>query len=116
MLHTPASVSPFRQQHSADIVARNQRTAEGIIPCCMHSTPLHLAAMRGHIEISRILLKSFVSMAGGFLCMCTCLVDLALGLALSPKVGGWRYLFVGSSMCVSLRVCSRGGGLRLVWI
>ncbi|KAF5837066.1 hypothetical protein DUNSADRAFT_4899 [Dunaliella salina] len=47
-------------QYGADMLIKNPRAGtEHSILCAAGSTPLHLAAFRGHIEISRILLKTF---------------------------------------------------------
>lgn len=48
-------------QNGADISPLTVRVAMDLLPCPANSCPLHLAAARGHIEISRILLKTFVS-------------------------------------------------------
>lgn len=48
-------------QNGADVSPLTQRVALDLLPCPANSCPLHLAAQRGHIEISRILLKTFVS-------------------------------------------------------
>ncbi|MEW5319983.1 MAG: hypothetical protein WDW38_011091 [Sanguina aurantia] len=47
-------------QNGADISPLTVRVAMDLLPCPANSCPLHLAAARGHIEISRILLKTFV--------------------------------------------------------
>lgn len=51
-------------QHGADVLPRNARPAAELSPAvtAAGSTPLHLAAARGHVEICRILLKTFVSL------------------------------------------------------
>ncbi|GLI68253.1 hypothetical protein VaNZ11_012606, partial [Volvox africanus] len=48
-------------QHGADVMPRNSLPAQELTPPVMvvGSTPLHLAAARGHVEICRILLKTF---------------------------------------------------------
>ncbi|GLC53744.1 hypothetical protein PLESTB_000782600 [Pleodorina starrii] len=48
-------------QHGADVLPRNSRPAQELTPPVMvvGSTPLHLAAARGHVEICRIILKTF---------------------------------------------------------
>ncbi|GIL79443.1 hypothetical protein Vretimale_18316 [Volvox reticuliferus] len=48
-------------QHGADVMPRNSLPAQELTPPVMvvGSTPLHLAAARGHVEICRIILKTF---------------------------------------------------------
>ncbi|GFR52870.1 hypothetical protein Agub_g15498 [Astrephomene gubernaculifera] len=48
-------------QHGADVLPRNSRPAQELTPAVnvVGSTPLHLAAARGHVEICRIILKTF---------------------------------------------------------
>eukprot|EP00798_Chlamydomonas_sp_ICE-L_P003791 gene3791-13860_t len=47
-------------QHGADMMSTNTRAAGDIVTCPPGTTPLHLAACRGHMEICRILLKSWL--------------------------------------------------------
>jgi len=53
-------------QHDADIGVRSgeQLQPDILLPCIAGSTPLHLAAARGSVEISRLLLKTYVSASG----------------------------------------------------
>jgi ankyrin repeat protein len=56
----PSSVA-FLLGHGADLTARalSQRVPD-IVPCHTGTTPLHLAATRGHIAIAKEILKSYV--------------------------------------------------------
>lgn len=53
-------------QHNADISVRSgvQQQPDILLPCTAGSTPLHLAAARGGIEICKLLLKAHVSVFG----------------------------------------------------
>ena len=50
-------------QHDADIMVRSgvQLQPDILLPCTAGSTPLHLAAARGSVEICKLLLKTHVS-------------------------------------------------------
>ncbi len=98
-------------QHGADLLTRNERVGMGnSIPCPARSTPLHLAAMRGHIEISRLLLKSHyervmeplqLSLAAGERGGC---VDNRAQLSCGNALGV-QWALTMSEMCVCVCVC-----------
>ena len=54
-------------QHDADISVRScaQQQPDILLPCTGGSTPLHLAAARGSVEICKLLLKTHVGSGGG---------------------------------------------------
>ena len=53
-------------QHDADISVRScvQQQPDILLPCTGGSTPLHLAAARGSVEICKLLLKTHVGGGG----------------------------------------------------
>ena len=53
-------------QHDADISVRScaQQQPDILLPCTGGSTPLHLAAARGSVEICKLLLKTHVGSGG----------------------------------------------------